>query len=249
MVRYSASSITNIAARALRAVCILSLTGLIGIAWAVDSKPVETQALKPATPASAINKPTSAAKAPVKMSIKSAKPLWSDLTPAQQQALAPLSSDWDKIDTLRKQKWLVLANKFPSMKPEEQQRVQDRMREWAKLTPEQRRAARESYARAKKLNADQKSEKWQQYQNLPDEEKKKLAAEAEAKNKKHLANLPRPGTNKNKTPTSIKSVTKPSLVKPMAQQPVPTQTVPSQPGSIQTAPPQPPQTSAQTSTK
>ncbi|MGZ5779631.1 MAG: DUF3106 domain-containing protein, partial [Burkholderiaceae bacterium] len=110
------------------------------------------------------------------MSIKSAKPLWSDLTPAQQQALAPLSSDWDKIDTLRKQKWLVLANKFPSMKPEEQQRVQDRMREWAKLTPEQRRAARESYARAKKLNADQKSEKWQQYQNLPDEEKKKLAA-------------------------------------------------------------------------
>ncbi|HEY8101893.1 MAG TPA: DUF3106 domain-containing protein [Burkholderiaceae bacterium] len=238
------------AARALRAVCILSLTGLIGIAWAVDNKPAENASIKSSTSTPAINKTTPAARLPVKPQIKSAKPLWTDLTPPQQQALAPLSSDWDKIDAFRKQKWLVIANKFPSMKPEEQQRLQDRMREWAKLTPAQRRAARESYERAKKLNANQKSEKWQQYQNLPEEEKKKLAAEAEAKNKKHLANLPRSGTNKNRVPTSIKSVTKPSLVKPVVPQPVvPAQTAPTQSVPLQSAPSQPPQTVTQTPTK
>jgi hypothetical protein len=247
MVQYLTSSISNMAARALRAVCILSLTGLMSVASSADTSPVQNTS--PPAPVTPINKATPSSKPTARAPVKSAKPQWSDLTPAQQQALAPLSSDWDKIDTLRKQKWLAIANKFPSIKPEEQQRLQDRMRDWAKLTPAQRRAARESYARAKKLNADQKSEKWQQYQNLPEEEKKKLAAEAEAKNKKHLANLPRPATNKNKTPTSIKSVTKPSLVKPAIQQSTPAQPGPAQTGAQQTVAPQPSQTPIQVPTK
>ncbi|MGZ5818354.1 MAG: DUF3106 domain-containing protein [Burkholderiaceae bacterium] len=215
---------TNMAARALRAVCILGLTGALGLVWAIDNP---TPVTNPSAPSVPINKPVQLSKQPAKTpTIKTAKPLWSDLSPIQQQALAPLSSDWDKIDAMRKQKWLVIANKFHEMKPEEQQRLQDRMRDWAKLTPAQRRAARESYERTKKLNADQKSEKWQQYQSLPEEEKKKLAAEAE--NKKRLANLPR--STKNKTPTSsIKSVSKPLLGKPVTQQPAPAQTVPSSP--------------------
>ena len=232
MVQNLLSSVRNTAARSLRAVCILSVACLIGTVWAVDNTvAIENQnpAAKPPAPISPSPTKKSAALSRQAAKVTSPKPLWSDLTPAQQQALAPLSTDWDKLDSLRKQKWLALANKFSSMKPEEQQRVQDRMREWAKLTPAQRRAARESYARTKKLNADQKSEKWQQYQNLPEEEKKKLAAEAE--NKKRVANLPRQATNKNKTPTSIKSVSKPVLGQPVAQQP----TNP-QPVAPQTAP-------------
>jgi hypothetical protein len=222
MVKYSAYSVSNMTARILRAVCFLSMASLAVGAWAEDHVSLQNPATQPPITTTTINKSAPSAKLPSKTAAaKPVKPLWSDLTPAQQQALAPLSSDWDKIDTLRKEKWLEIAKKFPGLKPEEQQRVQERMREWAKLTPAQRRAARESYARTKKLNADQKSEKWQQYQNLPDEEKKRLAAEAE--NKKRVANLPRPNTNKNKTPASIKSV-----AKPVAQQPAASQTIPPQ---------------------
>jgi hypothetical protein len=104
------------------------------------------------------------------------KPLWRTLTPAQQLALQPLQAEWDQMDGVRKQKWLQLANRYTSMKPEEQQRVQERMREWAKLSPAQRELARETYARARKIAPDQKTASWESYQQLPDEQKKKLAA-------------------------------------------------------------------------
>ncbi len=106
------------------------------------------------------------------------KPLWRSLTPAQQVALQPLQDEWDPMDSVRKQKWLQLANRFASMKPEEQQRVHERMREWAKLTPAQRELARETYARARKIAPEQKTASWENYQLLPEDQKKKLAASA-----------------------------------------------------------------------
>lgn len=138
------------------------------------------------------------------------KPRWADLSPTQKQALAPLESEWDNLDTFRKNKWLVIGNKFASMKPDEQQRVQDRMRDWVRLTPEQRRMARENYLRAQKLKPDQKSAQWEQYQQLPEEQKKKLAADAAGK--KHVATLPPPAQRKDsKTVPPIKSAPKPVL--------------------------------------
>jgi hypothetical protein len=104
------------------------------------------------------------------------KPLWRSLTPAQQLALQPLQAEWDQMDGVRKQKWLQLANRFATMKPEEQQRVQVRMREWAKLTPQQRELARETYARARRIAPDQKTASWENYQQLTDDQKKQLAA-------------------------------------------------------------------------
>lgn len=120
--------------------------------------------------------------------ISTTRPSWTELTPAQQQALAPLSSDWDKFDVPRKKKWLEIGSKFPKMTRAEQQRVQERMREWVKLTPEQRHLVRENYALTKKLNPTQKTTQWQNYQQLPDDHKKKLADEVAAK--KRVANLP-----------------------------------------------------------
>ena len=139
------------------------------------------------------------------------KPLWTDLTPAQQQALAPLAEEWNTLGPVRKNKWLAIANKFGAMKPEEQQRMQERMRDWVMLTPEQRRQARENYVRAKKLNSDQKSTQWEQYQQLPEEEKKKLGADATAKKK--VATLPPPGAqDKQAKPLPpIKATPKPVL--------------------------------------
>ena len=116
------------------------------------------------------------------------KPMWNDLSPAQQVALDPLKTEWDRMEAIRKQKWLEIANRYSSMKADEQQRVQERMRAWLKLTPEERRLARENYTLSKKIGKDQKSAQWEQYQQLPEEEKRKLAADAA--NKKQVTNLP-----------------------------------------------------------
>ena len=210
-------------ARSLRAVCFsVSLFALTtATCAAIDGMPAISNPSQPAPPASA-----------VKTAPKPAtKPLWIDLSPAQQQALAPLAAEWDKIDLLRKKKWLEIVNKFASMKPDEQQRIQERMREWVKLTPEQRRVARESYARSKKLDADEKSAQWEQYQQLPEEQKKKLAADDAAK--KRVANLPT-AHSKNKTVPPIKATPKPILehsVNPNAARPASPQAASQQPAS------------------
>jgi hypothetical protein len=114
------------------------------------------------------------------------KPLWRSLTPAQQEALQPLQGEWDQMDGVRKQKWLQLASRFSAMKPEEQKRVQERMREWAKLTPEQRELARETYNRTRRIAPAQKTATWESYQQLPDEQKKKLAASATGRKAPHV---------------------------------------------------------------
>lgn len=185
------------AARRLRAVCILAC--LFPLAIEVNA----TADISPTAPASA-NAP-----ATVKTANKPiTKPLWSELNPAQQLALAPLAVEWDRLDPIRKKKWLEISGKFSTMKPDEQVRLQERMRDWAKLTPEQRRVARESFSRTKKLAPDQKSAQWQQYQQLSEEQKKKLATDSASK--KHVANLPSPHT-KGKTVPPIKSTPKPVL--------------------------------------
>ena len=116
------------------------------------------------------------------------KPVWRELNRAQQVALEPLHQEWDAMEGVRKQKWLDIANRFSSMKPDEQQRMHERMRAWLKMTPEERRVVRENYTMTKKLDKSAKSVQWEQYQQLPEEEKRRLAAEAAAR--KHVTNVP-----------------------------------------------------------
>jgi hypothetical protein len=117
-----------------------------------------------------------------------AKSSWKELTLPQQVALDPLKGEWDNMEPVRRQKWLEIANRYASMKADEQQRVQERMRAWLKLTPEERRVARENYTLSKKIGKDQKTAQWERYQQLPEEEKRKLAADAASK--KQITNLP-----------------------------------------------------------
>ena len=141
------------------------------------------------SPASAIIPTKVVGSTPLVPSVKAeSHPFWVELTPAQRIALSPLESEWSKIDAFRKKKWLEISSRYASMKPDEQQRLQEKMRIWAKLSPEQRRHAREVYSRTKSLDAEQKSAEWQQYQKLPENEKKRLAKDIAAK--KHVANLP-----------------------------------------------------------
>src|SRR5512132_2703586 len=101
-------------------------------------------------------------------------PQWASLTADQQQALAPLAGEWNKLGLQHKNKWLGIAKRYPKMAPEEQKRVQGRMQRWAKLTPEQRWQAREQYRSLGKL-ADRSEElrrHWAEYQALPPHEKR-----------------------------------------------------------------------------
>ena len=128
-----------------------------------------------------------------------------ELNPLQQQVLGPLAPEWNKLDSNHKSKWLAIAGKFATMTPEQQIRLKKNISDWANMTPEQHRLARESYARAKKLDAEQKAAQWEKYQQLSEEQKQKLAADA--KTKKRIANLPSL-QNKPKTVDPLKSAKK-----------------------------------------
>ncbi|MGM9485755.1 DUF3106 domain-containing protein [Ideonella sp. YS5] len=105
-------------------------------------------------------------------------PAWTELSPDQQTALAPLKNDWNSLDTGRKQKWLEVASRFGSMKPERQERVRERMTEWARLSPSQRTEARVNYQQSKQLPPEDRQARWEAYQALSPEERAALAARA-----------------------------------------------------------------------
>ncbi|MDH4391548.1 MAG: DUF3106 domain-containing protein [Aquabacterium sp.] len=105
-------------------------------------------------------------------------PGWASLSGEQRSVLAPLLRDWHTIDAPRKAKWLEVAARFPSMPAEERQRVQERMAEWARMTPSERGRARLTFQESKQLTREQKQERWEAYQALPDEKRQALADRA-----------------------------------------------------------------------
>ena len=91
------------------------------------------------------------------------RPAWSDLTSAQQQILSPLAPDWESLDATRRKKWVSIANRYPKMKPAEQQRLQEQMKKWAALTPKQREEARQRYRTLTPEQRRAMSRQWQEY--------------------------------------------------------------------------------------
>lgn len=108
-------------------------------------------------------------------------PAWDDLTPAQQEALAPLNERWPVLSEAQKRHWLNLAASFRSLPHEERRKMVERMTEWANLSIQQRNQARFNYAVTSRLTADNKLAKWEAYQALSPEEKHRLAAHAAPK--------------------------------------------------------------------
>ncbi len=106
------------------------------------------------------------------------KPLWRELTPMQQQSLAPLATKWDTLNETQKRKWIALSQNFPRMPVAEQAKLHSRMTEWASLSAQQRAQARISFGETQAIPPDDKKAKWEAYQALSPEEKKKLAAGA-----------------------------------------------------------------------
>jgi hypothetical protein len=141
---------------------------------AVPALPAASQPARPPAAARAVQaRPASTPKA-------ESSPTWAELSPGQKQALEPLAATWSRLGEAHKRKWLAVSSNFPTMPPGEQARLHSRMAEWAALSPQQRTQARLNFAEAQTLPADDKRAKWEAYQNLSPEEKRKLAAGAVA---------------------------------------------------------------------
>jgi hypothetical protein len=168
----------------------LLAAGLVAGAWAAEvtspqppARPT-APAVAQAAPTSPAAKPSVSTKEPIRPApVRNAPPpraeshpTWAELTPQQQQSLAPLAASWRGLGEPHKRKWLAISENFHSMPEAEQARLHSRMTEWAALSPRQRDAARLNYAEAQKVSPADKRAKWEAYQALPPEEKKRLAA-------------------------------------------------------------------------
>ena len=155
-----------------------------------------TQAQTPSSPQSAAN---------------ASGPSWTALTPTQQSALAPLRKDWQTIDAPRKQKWLEIAARLPSLQPEERKRIQDRMTEWARMTPEERGRARLQFQEARQISPQERQARWDAYLALPADERRALANSAKSVPKAGSASARAPADGSTKA-AAIASVQKNNIV-------------------------------------
>lgn len=105
-------------------------------------------------------------------------PRWSELTAAQRNALKPLERDWASIPPDPKQKWLDIAARMPRMPAAERDRVQARMTEWARLSPQQRGQTRMAFQEAKQVAPQNRQAQWEAYQALTPEQKRQLQSRA-----------------------------------------------------------------------
>jgi hypothetical protein len=114
---------------------------------------------------------------------------WSRLSSAEHLALAPFEAQWDSFSDERKRKWIKIASRYPKMSPDAQKRLHERMSEWVRMTPDQRRVARENYQVSKELPREARQNAWKAYQQLPEEQKQRLAA-SERKRRPSVVSAP-----------------------------------------------------------
>lgn len=124
--------------------------------------------------------PTQKTSAPTSAVVLSG-PRWQDLTKAQRDILRPLAGTWESLASTHKSKWIAVAQNYPSRAPPEQKKMQDRMVEWAALTPTERERARLNFAETKKIRPSDRAADWEAYQGLSAQEKQRLAARGTVK--------------------------------------------------------------------
>jgi len=123
---------------------------------------------------------------------------WGSLTPGEQQALAPLRSQWPRLDPQRQRKWLDVARRFPALPDDERARVHARMSQWSGLTPAERGQARVQFQEAQRWSPQARSDRSAEYQSLAPEARKVLAERWRLENAARLAaEAPGDGTKRN----------------------------------------------------
>ncbi len=155
---------------------LIGVVALVGVA----AESALAQLGNPTPAASAVSAPTKAPSAPI-AGLKKAevsKPEWSELSRTEQTALEPLMTSWASMSPPQKRKWIALSRNYVAMPPAEKELLHSRMKDWVKLSPQQRINARLTFGETNQLTAEEKNAKWKAYQSLSAEERSKLAAAA-----------------------------------------------------------------------
>ena len=184
------------------------LVARISAGWLCAGALLLSLPLSAATPAQPGASGPAAAHAPAKgarvaqAAKRETQPSWTDLGPEQRAALQPLAGTWATLSEAQKRKWIAMSRNFGRMAPEEKAKLHSRMNDWVMLSPQQRAQARLNFGETRKIPADDRKAKWEAYQALSPEEKRKLAAGANARTPptaaavkpvpaQRLANVPR----------------------------------------------------------
>lgn len=191
------SSIRGLTNGALAAVIaspgVLTIVVLASLSASLAQAQVQATPANPAKQSSSAAKPDPKAQTAMKPAAASAmaatanptiqppesKPLWKDLTPAQQQSLKPLAANWPSLGEAHKRKWLAMSQNYTALPVAEQQKLHSRMVQWGSLSPQQRTTARLNFAESNKLTPQDKAENWRAYQALSPDDRQKLAAKAQ----------------------------------------------------------------------
>lgn len=106
------------------------------------------------------------------------RPLWRELKPEQQEALAPLAGLWDTLSEGQRRKWIALSRNYATLSAQGRENLHSRMSDWSSLSVRQRAQARLNFAEIQRLAADERKRKWEAYQALSAEERSRLAGQA-----------------------------------------------------------------------
>lgn len=102
-------------------------------------------------------------------------PDWDSLDTDEQKVLEPLQPQWDAISVPQKRRWILIADSFDDFSADEQTRIIEHMKDWAKLSLHEQRQARLNYSNINSLTPEHKRELWEEYQALSARERKRLA--------------------------------------------------------------------------
>ena len=83
---------------------------------------------------------------------------WSSLSPEQKRILGPVASDWERMPGYQQQRLMSAARQYPSLQPIQKERFEQRIRDWATMTSDQRKAARETFQGLRKLPPEKQHE-------------------------------------------------------------------------------------------
>jgi hypothetical protein len=127
---------------------------------------------------------------------------WEALGAGQRAALAPLQPGWERLSDEQRGQWLAVADRFPTLSAVERQRLQARMLDWARRSPDERGAVRLQFHEAQRWSPQERQDRWREYQSLDPqarlilahrwklEEATRAAEQAQADSKRNLVENP-----------------------------------------------------------
>jgi len=106
---------------------------------------------------------------------------WGSLPPSSQEFLADMRNDWGTLTDTEKRKWLKVAERYREAPPEKQEKMRQRIASWAKLSPLERKQARENFKTLREKEIEHRAGNWQDYQTLDEEQRDRLKDEQKQK--------------------------------------------------------------------